>query len=127
MAEPAQYNHENMPMKDILAEIRQMVSSEAQARYNAERTQAKKELLILRPEARVDLLLQEATPDIEVKATPVIPKAPKASAAKTLAQSLEAEVFKTKLEEAIGVSDPEALEALIRKVFQEELEEWGES
>jgi len=117
MAEPAQYSQENMPMKDILAEIRQMVSSEAQARYDAERTQAKKELLILRPEARVDLLLEEAEPDIVVKATPRPIRRP----------APKPDEFKAKLQAAIGISDPDELETLIRKVFREELTVWGDS
>lgn len=110
MAEYAQYNQENIPMKDILAEIRQMVSSEAQARYEQERKRTKTELLILRPEARVDLLLKEAEPLVEVESTP--PHVPGD--------------FATKLQEAIGISDPEALEALIRKVFREEMSMFGD-
>ena len=116
MTEVAQYSHDNMPMKDILSEIREMVSREANARYKEERTVAKRELLILRPEARVDLLLAEAEPDIVVEPTP------KPINAQELKASLEADVFKAKLAEAIGVSSPEALIALIRKVFQEELQ-----
>ncbi len=71
MNDVAQYSHENMPMKDILSEIREMVSREAQARYDRERTRTKRELLILRPEARIDLLLQEPAPEIERIATPI--------------------------------------------------------
>ena len=117
MAEPAQYSQENMPMKDILEEIRLMVSSEAQSRYDKERKQAKTELLILRPEARVDLLLQEAEPDIVVAPAPKMIEKP----------APKPDDFKAKLEAAIGVSDPDALEALIRKVFREELTVWGDS
>ena len=116
MAEVAQYNQENMPMKDILSEIRQMVSSEAQARYAREKSVAKRELLILRPEARVDLLLQEADQDIEVKPVPKAPPSPAPS---------EADLFTAQLQAAIGVSDPEELEALIRKVFREEMTLFG--
>ncbi len=119
MPDIAQYNHENMPMKDILAEIREMVSREAQSRYDDERSQAKRELLILRPEARVDLLLQEAEPDIEVVAE-AIPPAP----AQEVPPSLNA--FSAKLQKAIGISDQEALEALIRKVFREEMTRLGD-
>lgn len=115
MTEVAQYSHDNMPMADILSEIREMVSREAQARYDTERTVAKRELLILRPEARVDLLLQEPEPDI------VVEPAPKRVSAEALKASLEVEVLKARLQEAIGVSDAEALEALIRKVVREEL------
>lgn len=117
MTQVAQYSHDNMPMADILAEIREMVSREAQARYDVERTVAKRELLILRPEARVDLLLQEATPDI------VVEPAPKRVTAKELKSSLEAEVFKAKLQESFGISDADALEELIRKVLRQELED----
>lgn len=115
MAEVAQYNHENMPMSDILSEIKAMVSHEAQTRYDAERGQAKRELLILRPEARVDLLLQEAPPD------PVVAAAPKKVTAAELEASLEEEVFKAKLRETFGISEPRELEDLIRKVLREEL------
>ncbi len=117
MADPAQYNQDSMPMQDILAEIRQMVSSEAQSRYDKERKQAKTELLVLRPEARVDLLLQEATPDIvvEPEEKKIENPPPKPSE------------FKAELQAAIGVSDPNELEALIRKVFREELTVWGDS
>lgn len=115
MAEIAQYNHENMPMKDILSEIRKMVSSEAHARYAREKTVARRELLILRPEARVDLLLQEADKDIEIKAEPVARPARKP----------KPDDFTAKLKAAIGVSEPEELEALIRKVFREEMASFG--
>jgi len=115
MTEVAQYSHDNMPMADILAEIREMVSREAQARYDKERTVAKRELLILRPEARVDLLLQEAAPDI------VVEPVPKRVTAKELKASLEAEVFRAKLQETFGISDADALEDLIKKVLRQEL------
>ena len=115
MTEVAQYSHDNMPMADILSEIREMVSREAQARYDTERTVAKRELLILRPEARVDLLLQEAEPDI------VVEPAPKRVTAKALKASLEEEVFKAKLKESFGISEASELEELIRKVLREEL------
>ena len=115
MSEVAQYNHDNMPMADILSEIRAMVRGEAQTRYNAERKEAKRELLILRPEARVDLLLQEAAPDI------VAEPAPKKVTAKELKASLEEEVFKAKLRETFGISDGSELEDLIRKVLREEM------
>jgi len=115
MTEVAQYSHDNMPMADILAEIRATVSREAQARYDTERTVAKRELLILRPEARVDLLLQEAEPDI------VVVSAPKKITAKELEASLEAEVFRIKLQETFGISDADELEDLIRKVLRQEL------
>jgi len=116
MTEVAQYSHDNMPMADILAEIREMVSREAQARYDAERTVAKRELLILRPEARVDLLLQEPEPDI------VVEPAPKRVSAKKLKASLEGEVFRAKMQEAFGISDAEDLEDLIRKVLRKEMQ-----
>ncbi|NOR64194.1 MAG: hypothetical protein GQ535_17120 [Rhodobacteraceae bacterium] len=116
MTEVAQYSHDNMPMADILAEIRDMVSREAQARYDTERTVAKRELLILRPEARVDLLLQEAAPDI------VVEPEPKRVTAKELKASLEAEVFRAKLQESFGISDAGELEELIRKVLRQELQ-----
>ena len=118
MAEIARYNHENMPMKDILSEIRKMVSSEANARYAREKTVAKRELLILRPETRVDLLLQEADKDIELKAEPVAPvKAPVVTP--------KPDNFTAELKAAIGVSEQEELEALIRKVFREEMTSFG--
>jgi hypothetical protein len=113
MSEIAQYSHDNMPMSDILSEIRDMVRGEAQTRYDAERTEAKRELLILRPEARVDLLLQEAAP------TPA--PAPQKVTAAELKASLEAEVFKARLRESFGISEPGELEELIRKVLREEL------
>lgn len=112
MAEHAQYNQENMPMKDILAEIREMVSNEAQARYDQERELVKTELLILRPEARVDLLLQEAMSAIDEQEAPS--KAP------------EPDEFIAKLQAAVGITDQEALEALIRKVFREEMTALGD-
>lgn len=115
MTEVAQYSQENKPMQDILSEIRAMVSREANARYKAERIVAKRELLILRPEARVDLLLQEADPDI------VVEPAVKPVDAQALKAGLEADVFKAKLQETLGVSDTKALEDLIRKVLREEL------
>ncbi len=123
MTEVAQYSHDNMPMADILSEIRAMVSREAQSRYDAERTVAKRELLILRPEARVDLLLQEAEPDIVVEATPKVEAKPafKRVTAKELKASLEAEVFRAKLQETFGIADGDGLEDLIRKVLREEL------
>lgn len=117
MTEVAQYSHENKPMQDILSEIRATVSREANARYRAERLVAKRELLILRPEARVDLLLQEAEPDIVVE-----PVAKRVSAS-AIKASLEAEVFKAKLQETLGVSDVEALEGLIRKIIRAEMSE----
>ena len=117
MTDVAQYSHDNMPMAEIMAEIRATISREAQARYDAERTVAKRELLILRPEARVDLLLQEATPDIVVEPAPK----PKHVSAKELTSSLEAEVFRAKLQETFGISDADALEDLIRKVLRQEL------
>jgi len=113
MTEVAQYSHDNMPMADILSEIRAMVSREAQTRHNAERTVAKRELLILRPETRVDLLMQE--PDI------VVAPAPKQITAAELKASLEGEVFRAKLQETFGISDGTELEDLIRKVLREEL------
>ena len=113
MTEVAQYSHDNMPMADILSEIREMVSREAQSRYDEERTEAKRELLILRPEARVDLLLQEPEPDIVVE--------PKRVTAEELKASLEEEVFKAKLRESFGISEAAELEDLIRKVLREEL------
>ena len=116
MTEVAQYSHDNMPMADILSEIKAMVSREAQSRYDTERTVAKRELLILRPEARVDLLLQEAEPDI------VVEPAPKRVTAKELKASLEAEVFRAKLQESFGISDADELEDLIRKVLRQELQ-----
>ncbi len=109
MGDIAQYNHENMAMKDIMAEIRDRVSIEANARHAREQTRVKKELLILRPEARVDLLLQEATPESPPKAASAAP-----------------DEFVKKLKQALGVSDPEALEALIRKVLREEMTSWGD-
>jgi len=115
MTEVAQYSHDNMPMADILSEIRDMVSREAQTRYDEERSEAKRELLILRPEARVDLLLQEAAPDV------VAPSAPKHVTAEALKASLEEEVFKAKLRESFGISEATELEDLIRKVLREEL------
>ena len=118
MTEVAQYSHDNMPMADILSEIRAMVSREAQARYDAERTVAKRELLILRPEARIDLLLQEPEQDIVV--APAEP-APKRVTAAELKASLEAEVFRAKMQESFGISDADELEDLIRKVLREEL------
>jgi len=123
MTEVAQYSHDNMPMADIMSEIRDMVSREAQARYNKERTVATRELLILRPEARVDLLLQEAEQDIVVEAAPAVEAKPAFSriSAKELKASLEAEVFRAKLQETFGISDSDALEDLIRRVLREEL------
>ena len=115
MTEVAQYSHDNMPMADILSEIRDMVSREAQTRYDTERTVAKRELLILRPEARVDLLLQESEPDI------VVEPAPRRVTAAELKASLEAEVFRAKMQESFGISDAHELEDLIRKVLREEL------
>lgn len=94
-----------------------MVSSEADARYAREKTVAKRELLILRPEARVDLLLEEADKDIELEAEVI------EEPAKELAPAPDD--FTAKLKEAIGVSDPEELEALIRKVFQAEMTAFG--
>ena len=116
MTEVAQYSHDNMPMADILSEIRDMVSREAQARYDVERVVAKREMLILRPEARVDLLLQEPEPDI------VVEPAPKRVTAAELKASLEAEVFRAKMQESFGISDADELEDLIRKVLREELQ-----
>ncbi len=119
MAEIAQYNQDNLPMKDILSEIRDMVSREAQTRYDAERSESRRELLILRPEARVDLLLQEAAPDI-VAETP-----PEAAGAAALEASLEGEVLRARLAELLGAGGLEALEGLIRKVVREALAEQG--
>lgn len=116
MANIAQYSNENMPMQDILSEIRKMVSNEANARYAREKTVAKRELLILRPEARVDLLLQEADRDIELKTEPV----------EKTTRARKPDDFTAKLQMAIGVSDPEELEALIRKVFQAEMTTFGD-
>lgn len=115
MTEVAQYSHDNMPMADILSEIRDMVSREAQSRYDEERTVAQRELLILRPEARVDLLLLEAAPEIVVEPTP------KRVTAQALKASLEEEVFKAKLRESFGISEASELEDLIRKVLREEM------
>ncbi len=117
MSEVVQYSQDNMPMADILSEIRDVVSREAQSRYEEERTVARRELLILRPEARVDLLVQEAEKDIVVKPEPC----PKPVTAEELKASLEEEVFKAKLRETFGISDAGELENLIRKVLREEL------
>jgi len=100
MTEPAQYGHDNRPMKDIMSEIRDMVSRETQARYDEK--PAKPKRLILRPEARVDIH-------------------PKPVTAKELEDSLEEEVFKAKLREHFGISEASELEELIRKVLREEL------
>ncbi len=112
MSEHAQYSHENMPMADILSEIRQRVSREAQASYERERKQAKTELLILRPEARVDLLLMEAKP---------APK-PKRAAKPTPKPAN----FEEELRAALGVSNEKSLEDLIRKVIREEMQTFGD-
>jgi hypothetical protein len=103
MTEPAQYGHDNRPMKDILSEIRDMVSRETQARYDE--APPKPKLLVLRPEARVD----------------DVPKPPAPVTAKELEDSLEEEVFKIKLRESFGISEAGELEDLIRKVLREEL------
>ncbi len=129
MTEVVQYSHDNMPMADILSEIRAMVGREAQKRYDAERTVAKRELLILRPEARIDLLMQEPEPDIVVPAAPAPEMPPEIAAkpapnrvsAKALEASLEAEVFRAKLQDQFGIADAGELEDLIRKVLREEL------
>ncbi|MCF6272899.1 MAG: hypothetical protein L3J37_06860 [Rhodobacteraceae bacterium] len=106
-----------------MSEIRQMVSREARARYDEERVLAKRELLILRPEARIDLLLEEAAPDIEAKA---LPKTKPARISPPIVdEALEAAAFGIRLQEALGVSEPEALEALIRKVLREEMAAFG--
>ena len=114
MTEISPYSQENMPMSDILSEIRDMVSREANARYADERKQTKREFLILRPEARVDLLLEEAEPDIELSPVAAAPEPQE-----------DAEAFKEKLVAALGVSDKTALEALIRKVLLEEMTAFG--
>ncbi len=104
MTEPAQYGHDNRPMKDILSEIRDMVSRETQARYDEAPAPAKPKLLVLRPEARIDA-----------------PKPPAPVTAKELEDSLEEEVFKVKLRESFGISEASELEDLIRKVLREEM------
>lgn len=111
MSEHAQYSQEKMPMADILAEIRKRVSREAQASYEREHKQAKTELLILRPEARVDLLLMEAKPVAKPKPTPKPAKKPAN--------------FEEQLRAALQVSDKKSLEDLIRKVFREEMQAFG--
>lgn len=110
MTDIARYNNESMPMKDIMEEIRARVTSEANARHAREQTRVKQELLILRPEARVDRLLQE--PEREPVPKPKVAPAP--------------DEFTEKLTQAIGVSDSAGLEALIRKVLREELTTWGD-
>ncbi len=110
MTDIARYNNESMPMEDIMEEIRARVSSEANARHAREQTRVKQELLILRPEARVDRLLQEPEP------APAPQPEPKAAP----------DEFVEKLQQAIGVSDSAALEALIRKVLREEMTAWGD-
>ncbi len=103
MTEPAQYGHDNRPMKDILSEIRDMVSRETQARYD--KVPVKPKLLVLRPEARVE--------DVPKSLAPVT--------AKELEASLQEEVFKIKLRESFGISEAGELEDLIRKVLREEM------
>ena len=53
-------NADDMPISDILTEIRQLVSNETTKRYSRDRELAVSELLILRPEARVDLAISDA-------------------------------------------------------------------
>lgn len=48
-----------MSMTDILSEIRNLVSTETVARYARDSEMVKRELLILRPSARIDLLVKE--------------------------------------------------------------------
>ncbi len=103
MTEPTQNGQDNRPMKDILSEIRDVVSRETQARYDV--SPPKRKLLVLRPEARVK--------------EPVMPVAPVTG--QELKTSLEEEVFKVKLRESFGISEAAELEALIRKVLREEL------
>jgi len=103
MVEEAYKNADDMPISDILTEIRLLVSAETSARYSRDRELAVTELLILRPEARVDLVLQE----------PEIIKKP----AKKI----------SKLANPLGVSSNEELRSLIREIFHEEFENWSNS
>ncbi len=100
-------NSDDMPISDILTEIRQLVSSETNKRYSRDRELAVTELLILRPEARVDLAIKDAVPKKSVK-----PPKPKPE---------------NLVKQTLGISSNEELRALIREVFIEEFEIWSES
>ncbi len=103
-------NADDMPISDILTEIRQLVSDETNKRYSADRELAVTELLVLRPEARVDLALKEA-------------EIPTPSAPRPAPKPPEENIVK----ETLGVGSKEELRALIREVFIEEFERWSES
>ncbi|MCF6305979.1 MAG: hypothetical protein L3J33_11485 [Rhodobacteraceae bacterium] len=107
MEEPYK-NADDMPISDILTEIRQLVSDETNKRYSADRELAVTELLVLRPEARVDLALKDA----EIPAPPAAPVVPPKP---------------NIVEETLGVGSKEALRDLIREVFIEEFDRWSES
>ena len=93
----ASNNIGELPISDILTEIRQLVSDETNKRYSRDRDLALTELLILRPETRVDVVLQE----------PDIPSA-----------GLVPENIATS---GLGVSSKEELRDLIREILVEEL------
>ncbi len=104
-------NEAGAPITDILSEIRQLISDEADQRYTREREVTRTEMLILRPESRVDLLVQEPEQVIEVQAVP---------------QQVEAEARPELTEppqQAPLIEEPSLseLRALIREIVLEEL------
>ncbi|MBL4807544.1 MAG: hypothetical protein JKY31_09680 [Rhodobacteraceae bacterium] len=101
-------NSEDMPIADIMSEIRALVASETKARYSKDKKAVVTELLILRPEARVDLVLQEPEPS-------AVPKPARL-------QTAEEKVFAT-----LGVSSKDELREMIRTIFHDEFEKWSES
>ncbi len=105
MEEPYK-NADDLPIADILTEIRQLVSDETNKRYSKDRALAVTELLVLRPESRVDLAIKEA----------VIPMVSPVPAPKP-----------NIVAETLGVASKEELRSLICEVFVEEFERWSES
>jgi len=101
-------NVDDMPISDILTEIRQLVSAETNKRYSADRELAVTELLVLRPEARIDLALKEVEIPTSISTTPRKPE-------------------KNIVNETLGVGSKDELRALIREVFNEEFERWSQS
>ena len=96
-------NDDDMPISDILTEIRQLVSAETNKRYSRDREKSVTELLILRPETRIDLVLQETAKSHRVAVPANI-------------------VVKT-----LGIGSKDELRALIREVFIEEFDNWSKS
>lgn len=103
-------NSSGQPLTDILSAIRRRVSKEADERYSRERKVARMEMLILRPEARIDLLMNE--PDQVVEAPAENPtQIPDRISRRDLA--------------ALGVASETALREIIREIVQEELAKSG--